>query len=172
MLAKALFADLRDVFLRDDDADAGGGRAVERHEIGPGPFEPETHRERIDDVDLADARLELLGARPLVALEAELHVLAGDGIAVVELEPPAELELVGEPVRALRPRLRQAVAHLLVRHRAHESIVDRVDRAEGCDLRRRRRRIEPGRGDRDVPGYDDFSGRRGLGEGTPGDAER
>src|SRR5262245_64927165 len=100
MLPEAFVTDLREVLLGDDDAGPAGGRPVERHEIRPWLVEPEAHRERIDGLHRADARLQLLGRRALVALEAELHVLAGDGIAVVELEPPSELELVSEPVGA------------------------------------------------------------------------
>src|SRR5438093_4966186 len=91
----------------------------------------------IDDLDLLDARLQRLGPGPLVALEAELHVLGGDRVAVVELEPAAELELVDPPVRAFLPRLRQARAHLLPRQRAKQRIVDRIEQPERGDLGRR-----------------------------------
>src|SRR5438093_3404455 len=110
MLPESVVADLRHVLLGDDDPGARGRRSVERHEVRPGRVQAKAHGERIDDLHLFDAGLELLGARPLVALEAELHVLRSDGVAVVELEPAAELELVHEPVGALRPRLRQARA--------------------------------------------------------------
>ena len=63
----------------------------------------------------ADACIQFLGPRAFVTLEAEFHVLGGNGFAIVELEAPTQFELVREPVRALRPRLRQAVAHLLPR---------------------------------------------------------
>src|SRR5262249_11728153 len=97
MLTKALLANLREVFLRDDDADARGGRAVERHEVRPGLLEPEAHRERVDDVDLTHARLEFLGAGSLVALEAELHILGGEGIAIVDLSPRRSLNSYTSP---------------------------------------------------------------------------
>ena len=162
MFPETVVPDLRQVFLGDDDPGAGGRRPVERHEVRPRGIQPEAHGERIDDLDRAHASLELLGAGAFVALEAELHVLGGEGIAVVELEPAAQLELVHEPVRALRPRFGKARAHLLVRERARERVVDRVERAEGRDLGRRARRIEPGRRDRDVPGDDHLAGRRRL----------
>src|SRR2546422_8385466 len=93
-----------------------------------------SHRQRIDDLHLADASSKFPGPSALITLETEFHVLGGDGVAVVELEAAAQLELVHEPVRALRPRLRQAVAHLLPRHRADQRIVERIQHTEGCDL--------------------------------------
>src|SRR5437879_12880243 len=84
-----------------------------------------SHRQRIDDLHLADASGKFPGPRALITLETEFHVLGGDGVAVVELEVAAQLERVREPVRALRPRLRQAVAHLLPRQRADQRIVER-----------------------------------------------
>ena len=113
----------------------------------------EAHGQGIDDLHLLHAGLELPGSGPLVALEAELHVLRGDGITVVEREPAAQLELVHLAVRALRPGLGQARPHLLPRQRAHQRIVDRVEHPEGCDLRRGGGRVEPARSDRDVPGH-------------------
>src|SRR2546422_307418 len=100
------------------------------------------------------ARLQLLGARAPVALEAELDVLRGHGVTVVELEAAAELELVREPIRTFRPRLRQARAHFLTGQRPHERVVERVQHAERRDLGGRRRRIEPRRRDGDVPDHD------------------
>src|SRR2546422_2282939 len=84
--------------------------------------------------------------RAFITLEAEFHVLGGDGVAVVKLEAAAQLELVHEPVRALRPRLRQTVAHLLPRHRADQRIVERIQHTEGCDLWRGGWMGEPWRG--------------------------
>src|SRR3989475_898182 len=93
-----------------------------------------SHRRRIDDLHMPDASSKFPGPRALITLETEFHVLGGDGVAVVELEAAAQLELVHEPVRALRPRLRQAVARLLPRHRADQRIVERIQHAEGRDL--------------------------------------
>ena len=119
----------------------------------------EAHGQGIDDLDLLDARLQRLGPGPLVALEAKLHVLGGDRVAVVELEPAAELELVDPPVRAFLPRLRQARAHLLPRQRAKQRIVDRIEQPERGDLGRGGGRVEPARSERDVPADDRLSGR-------------
>src|SRR5690242_3812447 len=92
----------------------------------PRLLENESHRERIHDFNLSDTLIQFLRASAFVPLKAELHVLRRDGVAVVKLEPTAQLELVGDAIRALRPRLRQTVAHLLSRQRAHERIVERI----------------------------------------------
>ena len=119
----------------------------------------EAHRQGIDDLDLAHVRLDLLGSRSPIALVAELDVLARDGIAVVEFEIAPQLELIHEPVGALRPRLGEARRHLaLARQRPDERVVKGEENPERRDLSRRGRRIEPGRRDRDVPGDDDLAG--------------
>src|SRR5207247_3852469 len=107
-------------------------------------------------------RPQRLGAGPLVALEAKLHVLGGDRVAVVELEPAAELELVDPPVRAFLPRLRQARAHLLPRQRAKQRIVDRIEQPERGALGRGGGRGEPARSERAVTAGHRLSRRRWL----------
>src|SRR3989449_11184642 len=81
-------------------------------------------------------RLEFLEPGAAVSLETELHVLRGDRIAVVELELAAQLELVHPSVRALFPRLREAITHLLPGQRADHRVVDGIEHSEGRDLRR------------------------------------
>ena len=81
----------------------------------------------------------------------------------MELDATAQLELVDEAIRALRPRLRQAVAELLPGQRAHEAVVERVQDPEGRDLGRRARGVQPGRRDRDVPGDGRLARRRRSG---------
>src|SRR5262249_47750589 len=152
-------------------------RPVERHEVWPGLFELKAHGQWIDDLDLLDASLEFLGARPLVALVAELHVLGRDGVAIVEGETAAELELVGPSIGALAPRLRKARAHLLARVRTDESVVNGVEQSEGRDLWRRRGGVEPARSDGDVPGHHGLARRRsgecrGRGPGDAGGEEQ
>src|SRR5207247_10393440 len=117
MSAEAVVADLGDVLLRHHDPGRRRGGAVEGHEVGPWLLQVEAHRQRIDGLDLSDTRLELRRARALVALEPELHVLGRDGVAVVELEPSAQLELIALGVGTLLPRLRQARTHLVSRIR-------------------------------------------------------
>ena len=103
---------------------------------------------------------ELARAGALIALEAEPYIFGGERVAVVEREPPAQLELVREPVAALRPRLCQAVADLLAGERTDESVVDRVEHSERRDLRRGSGRIEPAGSERDVEGDRHVAGRR------------
>src|SRR5262249_57734048 len=103
MLSESVVADAADVLLRHDDSRRRGGGPVERHEIRPRLFEHESHRERIDNVHLTDAQSQFLSPGALVSLEAELHVFARDVVAVVELEPPAQLEFTDEAFPPLRP---------------------------------------------------------------------
>src|SRR5207247_6533520 len=88
LLLEAFVTDLLDVFLGHDPAGAGRQRSVEGHEIGEGLVELEPNPIGIDDRDLAHLLLEDLGS--LGAMEAELHVLGGEWIAVVELQPLAQ----------------------------------------------------------------------------------
>ncbi len=157
--AKPFVADLRHVFLRHDEPRRGRRRPVEGHEIRPRLLELEADRERINDLDLPDPRVELGRPRSFVPVEAEFHVLGGHRLAVVKLQPAPQLELVREPIRALGPRLRQAIAHLLAGQRLHQPVVERVKNAEGRDLRWGRGRVEPRRSDGDVEREDRLSGR-------------
>jgi hypothetical protein len=79
----------------------GRQRPVERHEVREGLVEHEAHPVRIDHGDLAHLLLEDAGA--LDPVEAELHVLGGKRITVVELEPFAQLELVDALIGAHGP---------------------------------------------------------------------
>ena len=104
---EAVLADLLDVLLGHDPRGAGGRRRVEDagNPATAGASANRTRR-RIDDVDRLHPVVQQLGGGAAVALEAELHVLRRERIAVVELETRAQLELVDEPVRALLPGLR------------------------------------------------------------------
>jgi hypothetical protein len=148
MLLEAVVPDLLNVFLRHHPAGAGGQCAVEGHEVGERLVQVEAHPVGIDNGDLAHLLLEQL--RALRALEAELHVLSGEGIAVVELHPLAQLELVDALVGAHRPRLGQARGHEVARHGLHERVVDRVLHPEGRDLAQVLAGIEPLRRERHV----------------------
>ena len=89
---------------------------------GHGLAQLEAHAVRIDDHDVPHLVVEHL--RPLGALEAELHVLGGEGVTVVELEALAQLELVDQLIRAHRPRLGEARRHQIAGHRFDERVVD------------------------------------------------
>ena len=103
---EAVVAHLLHVLLGHDPACPGRERAVEGHDVGPRLVQLEAHPVGGDDRHLPDLLLEDLG--PLGAQEAELHVLGGERIAVVEPEALAQLELVGALIRAHGPRLGQA----------------------------------------------------------------
>ena len=139
----------------------GGRRAVEGHEVGPRLLHDEAHPARVDHPHLFHALLEELGPAAAVPLEGELHVLRGDGIAVVELDAVSQEELVGEAVLRRRPRLCQARRIEPARHGLDEGIVDRVEDHERRDGRLRLRGVEPLRGQGDVDGKVDLPlGRR------------
>src|SRR5262249_20003274 len=55
LLSECLIAYLRQISLGHDDTGGGGRSAVKGHEIWPGIFENKAHRERINDLDLANA---------------------------------------------------------------------------------------------------------------------
>ena len=162
VLPEAFVAHLGQVFLGHDDSGSGGRCPIERHEVWPRLLEMEAHEERSDDLDVRDVFLKSRRASALVPLEAELHVIGRHGVAVVELQPGAQLELVGPAVRALLPRLGDARAHLLAWIRTNERVVDRVEDPERRDLRRSGGGVEPRRGDRHVPGHGRPSRRRLL----------
>src|SRR5262245_32387467 len=153
LFSESFVAHLSQISLGHNDPRGGDRGPVEDHEIWPGILENEPHRTRINDVDLANACVEFPGARAFVPFEAELYVISGNGVAVMKRKPLTQFEFVREAVRALRPRLCQAVAHLLPRQRTHQRIVERIQNPKWRDLRRGRRRVEPTRGNSDGPGH-------------------
>ena len=161
---EAVVADLLHVLLRHDPPRARGRRAVEGHEVGPRLLEAETDPVRIHHVDARDPRLEDPSPRAPVALHRELDVLGRHRVAVVELHPLAQHELVDEVVRGDGPGLRQARGQGVPRHGLHERIVHGVEEHEGRDDPGRLRRVEPRRGEGDVDG----PGQLALGGGGDG----
>jgi len=147
VLLEAVGPDLLDVPLRDDPARPAGERAVEREEVRPRLAQREPHAGRPDDGDLAHLLVQQLA---LGALEAELHVLGGERIAVVELHAFPQLELVDALVRTHRPRLRQARRQHLAGHGLHEGVVQRVEHPERREDADDLGRIEPHRRQRHV----------------------
>ena len=143
MLLEAVGADLLEVVLGGDPAGGARQRAVERHEVRPRLMQHELHLVRVDDHDLLHLFLEL---RPLRALEAELHVLGGERVAVVEFHALAQGEFVDEPILAHRPGFREAVRHEVSGHRLYQRVVQRVQHPERCKIAEEKLpRIEPGR---------------------------
>jgi hypothetical protein len=105
---------------------------------------------RVHGLDRRDLLLEELRRRAAIALERELHVLGGDGLAVVELGALAEQELGDETVRGQGPGLGEAGRHRVAGHRLHQRVVQRVEDHEGSADPRGLRGVEPGRRQGDV----------------------
>src|SRR5207237_10053518 len=124
--AEAVVADLLDVLFGHDPRRAGGAGAVERHEVGPRLLELEAEPTGIDDLDLLYALLEQGRLCAPVALERELHVLGGDGIAVVKPRPLAQHELPRAAVPGYAPRLGEAGGVEGAGHRLGGRRVERV----------------------------------------------
>ena len=168
MLLEAVGTDLLDVLLGHDPARAADDRPVVAHEVGPRLVQREAHAGGRDDGDLLDLVVQQLALR---AVEAELHVLRGERIAVVELEALAQLELVGPLVGAHRPGLGQARGHEVAGHRLHERVVHRVEEPERRELAHDLARIEPVRRDRHVEGPAHLALGPGLGRGVGAEAQ-
>src|SRR5438046_8808856 len=62
----------------------------------------------VDDIHAGDPRLECPGGGPAVALDGELHVLGGQGVAVVERHSAAQDEVIAGAVRRNSPSLAEA----------------------------------------------------------------
>ncbi len=151
MFLEAVLTDLGHIFLRHDDTGGAGCGAVESHEVGPRLLQVEPQDQRVDNLDLPYVILEGLRPGALIALEAELDVLRRQRVAVVKFEPRPQFEFVSQAVLALLPGFGEARSHLLSGIGAHQRIMDRIEHAEGRDLRRRGRGVEPGRRNRHVP---------------------
>jgi hypothetical protein len=95
-------------------------------------------------------------------VEAPLHVVGGERIAVVEVETLSQLELVHEPVRALLPGLRQARRHVVAGQRFDQRVVQRIEEHEGRSDPRSLGRLEERGRDRNVEGDRDLPGRLDL----------
>ena len=88
----------------------------------------ETHPVGIDDLHLADSLVEDLG---FIAQEAEFHILGGEWVAIMELQPLAQLEFIDQVIGALRPGLRQAGGHRVVGHRSDQRVMQGIAEPEG-----------------------------------------
>src|SRR5207245_1925370 len=144
------------------------GAGVEGEEIGPGLLEAEANASRIRRLHGDHPLLQRLVGRPPVALEGELHVLRGDGVAIVEARVLSQDEFPGEMILGDRPRLGEIRGERLPRHGLHEGIVERVVHQEGRDHPARFRGVEPGRGERDVDAPDDLALRAGVPDASAG----
>ena len=57
-------------------------------------MEHKTDLVRVDNLDSLDLLLQFRGTRPFVALKAKLDIFSRKGIAIVELDALAQLEIV------------------------------------------------------------------------------
>ena len=164
LLLEAVGADLLVVLLRHHPAGSGDvGRPEQDGEVEEGLLEDELDGPVVGDLDALGLLLEDVGLGAPVVLVAELDVLRGDGVAVVELHPLAEGEGRALRVRGHREALGQG--QMVVQHGAlvlDEGIVqggEEVVRGGGAVVLLG---IEPAGGQAGVPGQDDLAlGRAG-----------
>ena len=148
MVLEPVGADLLHIVFRHDPAGGAAKCAVERHEIGPRLVQDKAHRVGIDRDDLLHLLLQLCSLR---SLEAEHDILGRERVAVMKLEPLAQLELVGQLIGAFAPGFGEGRGHALTRHRPHQRVVQRDQHPERREKTRLRfAGIEPGRRDRHV----------------------
>ena len=153
LASESLLADLLDVLLGHDPRRAGGRSGIEDQEVGPRRVKNEADAMRVDDVHGLDPVVQRLRGGAPIAQEAELHVLRREGVAVVELQPLAQLELVHEAVRALLPGLGQTGRHVIAGQRLHQRVVQGVEEHERHADSRGLGGIEKRQGDRNIEGH-------------------
>src|SRR5581483_4823562 len=165
MLLESRVAHLLHVLPGHDPAGAGHDAGVVVHEVGPRIVQREAHAVRAHHGDLPHLLVQELALR---AMEAELHVLGGERVAVVELQPLAQRELVRPLVGADRPRLRQTRRSKIAGQRLHQRVVQAIQDPEGCELTHGLTGIEPLRGHGEVERPAHLALGLGLGEGGAG----
>ena len=126
-------ADFLRIVLRHNPARSGGRGGVEGQKIRPGLMQPEADVVRIDDLDGLDLLFQFRSPGPFVALKAELHVLSGKGIAVVELHPLPQLKVVRQAVLRSRSTWWRGRGTWVVGHGFHQGIVHGVQKHIGRD---------------------------------------
>src|SRR4030095_15800894 len=84
----------------------------------------------------------------------------------VEGQALAELKLIDQSIRTLRPRLRQARRHIIPGERFEQRVMEGIQKHKGRSDPRRLGRIEIGRSDRGVKGDDELSLRLALRSGV------
>ena len=97
VLLETIVADLLDVFLRHDPAGAAGVR-IEGQKVRPRFLQPEADMPLVGDLHRRDPFFQQGVGGAAVALERELHVLGRYRVAVVELDPGSDHEIIGEAV--------------------------------------------------------------------------
>ena len=85
----------------------------------------------IEDLDGLHLVVQELGRRPLVAAEAEVHILGGEGVPVVELHALPQRKFVHQPIRALRPGFCQAGGQGTAREGFDERVMKGIEKHKG-----------------------------------------
>src|SRR5262245_6929054 len=83
LVLEGFIADFLDIFSGDNPAGARRGRAVERHKIRPGLMQAKAHVMGVDNLHGLYPFFQVPGTSTRVALEAELHILGSEGVAIV-----------------------------------------------------------------------------------------
>ncbi len=156
---ETIIPDFLHVLFRHDPAGTRG-TGIERQEVGPGSFQVEANVPRIDNLHRGDPLLHRRMLCAAIAFEGELHVLGGDGLAVVKRDTLAQHEVVGDAVFAGGPGFRQARRRALPGHGLQHRVVQRVQHQERGDDAGGLGRVEPGRRQRDVHADGQLPGRR------------
>ena len=106
VLLETVVADLLDIFLRHDPARTAGAR-IKGQKVRPRFLQLEADMPFVRDLHRRDPLFQQSVGGALVALERELDVLGGHRIAVMELGPRPDHEIIGEAVlrrrRTTRP---------------------------------------------------------------------
>ena len=139
---EAIVADLLKIRFGDNPGRPGGGGGVERQEVRPGGMEHETEALGIDDLDRLHPVVQQLGRGALIAEEAEVHILGGEGSPVVEHQALPQLEFVYQPIGALRPGLRQAGGQVIAGEGFDQRVMEGIQKHKGCRDPGRLGRIE------------------------------
>ena len=161
-------------FLRHDPAGAGRG-AIKHHEVGPWLIQLEANMPLVHRLHGGNLLLQNILRGAFVALERELDVFRGNGIAIMESDAIAQHEIVAQPVRRCRPGFGEAGRQFLARHRLHDRVMQRVQDHERRDDPRRLGRVEPGRRQRDMHAPGQLTLRRafpGEARGNAGKSQR
>src|SRR5262245_11783156 len=96
-------------------------------------MQPKAYVMRIDDLNRSDLLLQLCSSGAFVPLKAILHILSGEGIAIVKLHALTQIEVISETVLALVPLRRETWSHHVARHGFHQSVMHSIQKHKGCD---------------------------------------
>lgn len=120
---EAFFAHAFHVGLGQHPGHTAGRRAEQGQEVGPGLAQLIADGQRIDHHRLGHELADQFLVRARVAVERELGILGGQRIAVLELEPLAQLEGIAQPVLGRFHAFGKAEAGRLALDRADQRVM-------------------------------------------------